>query len=108
MDDSSNPWGGPSESKVNTRLVELILSAASVGASVAHLSEAGTPERAQRADKAWNLFSKAESMILSEMGRGKRVAAAKAKAAEELEEMYLPEDDEDDEQDMFNAGGGSL
>ena len=108
MDEAANPWGGPSESRVNTRLVELILSAASVGASVAHLSEPGSPERVQRAAKAWNLFAKAESMILSEMGRGKRVAKAREKAQEELDQLYLPDDDEEDDENLFNAGGGSL
>jgi len=97
-----NPWGGPSEGRVNTRLVELILSAASVGAQVARITP-DEEEQSIRAAKAWNLFAKAESMILSEMGRGRRVAAARNKAAAELDETYLPDDEEDE--DIFGVTG---
>ena len=96
-EDELNPWGSPSEGRMNSSLVESLLMAVTAGAEVVKLMDSKNTARAVRVEKLWTLFSTAEGMLLREQGRGRRLAADREAAQKKLLGGPLVEDDEEDE-----------
>jgi len=95
-DNELNPWGSPTEGRMNATLCETIISAVRAGVEVVNLMGERNPLRQTRVEKLWTLFSTAEGMIIREQGRARRVAARREAEANELLNKPLVEDDEDE------------
>ena len=101
--DPNNPWGGPTERSISVKSVDLILRLVDAGRGLVSLMKPADPQRYVRLEKLWSHHLKAESMILAELGRRKRMANQQKKAADALEARPLvdEEDDDDDEDDDY-------
>lgn len=97
-DDELNPWGGPTEGRMNSSLVDTLLSAAVSGAEILRLMKPSSI-RSVRLEKLWTLWSTAEGMILREQGRGRRMAARRDEEVKKLLDRPLVEDEDEEEFD---------
>jgi hypothetical protein len=97
-DDPGNPWGGPSEKSISVKTVDLLLRLVDAGRGLASLMSPKDPRRGARVENLWKFHRKAESMILFELGRRRRVAKQLEAEAEELLEP-LEEEEEEEEED---------
>ena len=108
-DDVLNPWGAPAESHMSSALVSTLLTAVSAGAQVLALMPGDNKGRAVRVEKLWSLFSVAESMLLKELGRGRRLAAQRdAEVADLLNRPLVEDDDGEDDFDDFGNNSSSF
>lgn len=99
-EDLANPWGGPSEKAISVKTVDLLLRLVDSGRGLAALQHPKDPHRKTRIENLWKWHRKAESMILLELGRRRRVAKKLQAEAEELEALPLVDDEEEDEEEL--------
>lgn len=100
-DDFGNPWGGPAERSLPTKTVDLLLRLVDSGRGLAALMKPEDPTRHTRIENLWKYHRKAESMILGELGRRRRMVKQQEREAAELEGRPLVDDEEEEEEDEF-------
>ncbi len=104
-EDPANPWGGPSERSISTKTVDLLLSLVDSGRGLAALMHPSDPKRRTRIEKLWTHHRNAESMILKELGRRRRIAKQERAEAEALEALHLVDEEEEEDEDELAEGG---
>lgn len=97
--DPTNPWGGPTETALKTSTVDLLLRLVDSGRGLVSLMSPENEHRHTRIENLWKWHRKAESMIVSELGRRKRVAKQQKRELEELEGLPDVDEDEDEDED---------
>ena len=102
--DPNNPWGGPTEREISTKSVDLLLRLVDSGRGLASLMSPENPQRHTRLESLWRWHRKAESMIVHELGRRKRIANQQKIEAAELEGLPLVDEDEEDEEEEPDYG----
>jgi hypothetical protein len=99
-----NPWGSPGERSLNSKTVDLLLRLVDSGRGLASLMDPTDPKRRVRLEKLWTHHRRAESMILNELGRHRRIQRKQAEEVARLEEglpIVDEDDDEDEEEDDY-------
>lgn len=94
-----NPWGSPGERSLNTKTVDLLLRLVDSGRGLASLMDPTDPKRRVRLEKLWTHHKKAESMILNELGRSRRIQRKQEEEAAALEGGLPIVDDDDEDED---------
>ena len=97
-----NPWGSPGERSLNVKTVDLLLRLVDSGRGLASLMDPTDPKRRVRLEKLWTHHKKAESMILNELGRSRRIQRRREQEAEALEGLPIVEEDDDEDEDEDN------
>lgn len=94
-----DPWGSPGERSINTKTVDLLLRLVDSGRGLASLMDPKDPKTRVRIEKLWTHHRRAESMILGELGRRRRIQRKQEEEAARLEGLPIVEEDDDDEEE---------